>query len=183
MPCVNNDDYAKYKAMTNISYRIIEYLMQEPEAEIIWKLLKYNDANAYMRPNLTLEEKASLIYNGEAIQAKYNVFFDYMMDDAEDEMKSLIRIYPAEVYPITRVTGICTINIEVFAHSKINHLSNYTTRVDTIIQKIIEVLNGKDIGGIGVMFFDNQGSRYDKIQTIGQKPYKGKLLKMSVNMG
>ena len=115
--------------------------------------------------------------------SKYNVFFDYMMDDAEDQMKTLLRIYPAEVYPTTRVTGICTVNLEVFTHSKINHLSNYTTRVDVIIQTLLKVLNGADVGGIGVLFFDNQGSRYDRIQTIGQKPYKGKLLKMSVNMG
>ena len=157
--------------------------MTSPDAEIIWKLLKYDDADAYSRPNLTLEEKSKLIYNGAAVLSKYNVFFDYMMDDAEDQMKTLLRIYPAEVYPTTRVTGICTVNLEVFTHSKINHLSNYTTRVDVIIQTLLKVLNGVDVGGIGVLFFDNQGSRYDKIQTIGQKPYKGKLLKMSVNMG
>ena len=175
--------YATYENLPNISYRIIEYLMTSPDAEIIWKLLKYDDADAYSRPNLTLEEKSKLIYNGEAVLSKYNVFFDYMMDDAEDQMKTLLRIYPAEVYPTTRVTGICTVNLEVFTHSKINHLSNYTTRVDVIIQTLLKVLNGVDVGGIGVLFFDNQGSRYDKIQTIGQKPYKGKLLKMSVNMG
>ena len=128
-------------------------------------------------------KKAKLIYNGESIATDYSVFFDYMMDDAETEMNTLLRIYPAEVYPINRVHGLCTVNIEVFAHSKINHLSNYSTRVDTIIQSLIEVLNGSDIGGIGSMFFDNQSSRYDKIQVIGQKPYKGKLLKMSINIG
>lgn len=176
-------EYATYENITNISYKIIEHLMTNPDAEIIWKLLKYNDADAYSRDNLTLEEKAKLIYNGGAILSEYNVFFDYMMDDAEDEMKTLLRIYPAEVYPQTRVTGICTVNIEVFTHSKINHLSNYTTRVDVIIQTLLKVLNGADVGGIGVLFFDNQASRYDKIQTIGQKPFKGKLLKMSVNMG
>ena len=175
--------YAISENLPNISYRIIEYLMTSPDAEIIWKLLKYDDADAYSRPNLTLEEKSKLIYNGEAVLSKYNVFFDYMMDDAEDQMKTLLRIYPAEVYPTTRVTGICTVNLEVFTHSKINHLSNYTTRVDVIIQTLLKVLNGVDVGGIGVLFFDNQGSRYDRIQTIGQKPYKGKLLKMSVNMG
>ena len=175
--------YATCENLPNISYRIIEYLMTSPDAEIIWKLLKYDDADAYSRPNLTLDEKSKLIYNGEAVLSKYNVFFDYMMDDAEDQMKTLLRIYPAEVYPTTRVTGICTVNLEVFTHSKINHLSNYTTRVDVIIQTLLKVLNGVDVGGIGVLFFDNQGSRYDRIQTIGQKPYKGKLLKMSVNMG
>ena len=55
--------------------------------------------------------------------------------------------------------------------------------MDDIIQTLIQVLNGADIGGVGVLYFDNQGSAYDKIQTIGQKPYKGKLLKMSVNVG
>ena len=174
-------EYATYSSMPNVSYKIIEHLITNPKAEIIWKLLKYNDA--YTRPNLTQKEKASLIYKGEAIQADYRVFFDFMMDDAETEMNTILRIYPAEVYPINRVTGLCTINFEVFTHSKINHLSNYTTRVDVIIQTLIDVLNGADIGGVGVLFFDNQASRYDKIQTIGQKPYKGKLLKMSVNMG
>lgn len=176
-------EYATYESMTNLSYKIIEHLMTNPDAEIIWKLLKYNDADAYSRPNLTAEEKAKLIYNGEAILSNYNVFFDYMMDDAEDEMKTLLRIYPAEIYPQNRVAGICTINIEVFTHGKINHLSNYTTRVDVIIQTLLKVLNGADVGGVGVLFFDNQASRYDKVQTIGQKPFKGKLLKMSVNMG
>ena len=177
------EEYATYENMTNISYKIIEHLMTNPDAEIIWKLLKYNNADAYSRPNLTLEEKAALIYNGQAKQSDYNVFFDYMMDDAEDDMKTLLRIYPADVYPLNRVTGLCVVNIEVFTHSKLNHLSNYTTRVDVIIQTLLKVLNGSDIGGVGVLFFDHQSSRYDRIQTIGQKPFKGKLLKMSVNMG
>ena len=176
-------EYATYEAMKMASYRIIEHLMTSKDAEIIWKLLKYNDANAYARPDLTMEEKRKLIYNGEAIQTDFNVFFDFMMDDAEDEMKTVLRIYPAEVYPITRVTGICTINFEVFTHSKINHLSDYTTRVDVIIQALLQVLNGADIGGVGVLFFDNQASNYDRIQTTGKKPFKGKVLKMSVNMG
>lgn len=176
-------EYATYDNLINISYRIIEYLMTSPDAEIIWKLLKYDDADAYSRPNLTLEEKSKLIYNGEAILTDYNVFFDYMMDDAEDAMKTLLRIYPAEITPTTRVTGTCSVNIEVFTHSKINHLSNYTTRVDVIIQALLKVLNGADVGGLGVLFFDNQGNHYNKVATIGQKPYKGKLLKMSVNLG
>lgn len=176
-------EYADYNLIPKLSYNIISKLLLSPEAEIIWKLLKYTDADAYSMPNLTLEEKTSLIYKGEADQTKYCVFFDYMTDDAEDEMRTLLRIYPAETYPLTRVTGICTVNFEVFAHAKINHLSNYTTRVDTIIQTLIKVLNGVDVGGVGVLFFDNQSSRYDKIQVIGQKPYKGKLLKMSVNVG
>ena len=175
--------YATYEMMNNLSYRIIEYLMQSSDAEIIWKLLKYNEADAYLKPNLTLEVKAKLIYNGESDMTNFNVFFDFMMDDAESEMKTLLRIYPADVYPETRVTGTCLVNLEVYSHSKINHLSNYTTRVDTIIQALMKVLNGVDVNGVGVLFFDQQGSRYTRIQTTGQKPYKGKLLRMAVHIG
>lgn len=176
-------EYATYNLMPEVQYKIIEYLMESESAEILWKLLKYNEADAYKKPNLTREEKAALIYRGQEHQEGYCVFFDYMMDDAIDEMKSFLRIFPAEVFPTTRVTGICNINFEVYTHSQINHLSNYKTRVDIIIQTLLEVLNGVDINGIGVLYFDTQASRYNRIQTIGNKPFKGKLLIMSVNMG
>jgi len=179
-----NEEYATYKNMPNISYKIIEHLMTNPKAELLWKLLKYDTVDAYNKPDLTIEDKAKLICIGnESLKNDFRIFFDYMSNDAVTDMKTILRIYPAEIYPINRVTGVCTVNLEIFTHSKINHLDNYTTRVDTIVQILLEVLNGSDIGGIGVLFFDNQASRYDKVQTIGQKPYKGKLLKMSVNMG
>ena len=38
--------YATYSVMPELSYKIIEHLMTNPEAEIIWKLLRYNDAEA-----------------------------------------------------------------------------------------------------------------------------------------
>lgn len=176
-------EYATYSIMPDISYKIIEYLMLDSRAEIIWKLLKYPTADAYQKPNLSLEEKSKLIYRGEAIQSDYNVFLDFMMNDAEDEMKTFLRVYPSEIHPTNRVHGSCSINIEVFVHSKINHLYNYRTRVDVIIQTLVEILNGADVGGLGVLFFDNQSDRYNKIQTVGQSPFKGKLLKMSVNIG
>ena len=47
----------------------------------------------------------------------------------------------------------------------------------------MKVLNGVDVNGVGVLFFDQQGSRYTRIQTTGQKPYKGKLLRMAVHIG
>lgn len=41
-------------------------------------------------------------------------------------------------------------NLEVLVHSQINHLSDYTTRLDTIIQALIKVLNGVEVNGVGV---------------------------------
>ena len=84
----------------------------------------------------------------------YNVFLDFVMDDAVDKEATYLRIYPAQVYPQNRTVGICGVNFEVFSHSKIDHLSNYTTRIDTIVAALIETLNGQDIGTIGSLYFD-----------------------------
>lgn len=175
--------YATYQSMNQLSYRIVEKLLTDPKAEIIWKLLKYTDSNAYEEPNLTMEEKRKLIYTGQLKEADYRVFFDFQLDVAQYQECAILRIYPAEIYPTNRVTAICMINVEVFSHARINHLSNYTTRVDTIVQALIECLNGVDVGGVGVLFFDNQATNYNKISVIGQKPFKGKLIKMAVNIG
>ncbi len=176
------DAYATYKPMVDLSYRIMEYLIDNPEAEIIWKLLKYDDADAYLKPNLTRKEKAELIYNGSKNQDGYSVFFDPYMDEANTKQKTFLRIYPANVYPTTRTYGICCVNFEVFVHSQINHLSNYTTRVDTIIQKLLEILNGRDVGGVGVLYFDYRMTTYCRILTTGEKPYMGKVMTLGVNL-
>ena len=174
--------YATYGPMPNISYKIMEYLMTNPEAEIIWKLLKYTDVDAWKKPNLTREEKAKMIYNGSTPQDDCNVLLDFFMDEATNKEKSFLRIYPSNIYPTNRTIGICCVNMEVFIHSQINHLSNYTTRLDTIIQKLIEILNGADVGGVGVLYFDYDITTYCRVVTTGEKPYKGKVLTMGVNL-
>jgi len=92
------DAYATYGVMPELSYKIIEHLMTNPEAEIIWKLLKYNDAEAWSKPNLTKKEKAAMIYDGVGAQDDFNVFLDYFMDESTNKEKSFLRIYPAQIF-------------------------------------------------------------------------------------
>lgn len=180
---MNREAYNKYTRVPNFSYSIIEHLMTNEKAEILWKLLKYNDADAYDKPNLSQEEKAALIYKGIGSQDEYSVFLDYMSTDSEYKVKTILRIYPGEAIPVTRTTGIQGINIEVFVEFSINHLADYTTRVERITQTLIEVLNGADIGGVGQLFLDAQASRLCRISTIGVAPFKGKQIVMAVNVG
>ena len=179
---INNDAYAQYEILPELSYRVLEYLISSPDAEIIWKLLKYNTADAWEKPDLTIDEKRALIYPGGEHSENYNVFLDFVMDDAVDKEETYLRIYPSQIYPSNRTVGICAICFEVFAHSKINHLSNYTTRIDTMISALIKSLNGKDIGTIGVLYFDASRSSYTKVDLLGFKPFKGKVLTMAVNI-
>lgn len=179
----NTEAYNKYTQVPNFSYRIIEHLMTSEKAETLWKLIKYNDADAYNKPNLTQEEKAALIYRGVGTQDEFSVFLDYMSTDAEYKVKTILRIYPGEVTPTTRTTGMQGINIEVFVEFTINHLADYTTRVDRMVQILLDVLNGADIGGVGQLFLDASASRMCRISTIGVSPFKGKQIVMAVNVG
>lgn len=180
---MNDGAYAKYKILPELAYNILEYLMTSEEAEIIWKLLKYPESDAWSRDNLTLDEKRAMVYPGGIHSENYNVFLDFVMDDAPDKEATFLRIYPGQVYPQNRTVGICAINFEVYTHSKIDHLSNYTTRIDTMVAALIDALNGKDIGTIGLLYFDANRSSYNKIDLLGSKPFKGKVLTMGVNIG
>lgn len=179
----DNYAYAKYELVPDISYNIISHLIKADSAEIIWKLLKDNSNNAWSIGNVSQEEKRKMIYDGSEFASDFNVFIDSGMDDAITEEKTYLRIYPYYGTPTTRSNGIIDIAFEIMSHYKINTLSNYRTRTDTILQSLLETLNGVDIGGVGFMFFDTNGSRSDKFQSIGISPYKGKMLVMSVNIG
>lgn len=177
------DPYAKYKEMPKLAYRIIELLMQSEKAELLWKLLKYDEPDAWQKPNLTMQEKAALIYPGGEHQEDYHVFMDFTMDDSTYKETTYLRIYPLNIIPTNRTVGICSVNFEVFTHSKLNHLSDYTTRIDDMIQILLDVLNGAEISNMGCLFFDRSRSSDNEIVTIGMKPYKGKMLTMSLNIG
>lgn len=179
---MNKEAYNSYAQVPNFSYRIIEHLMTNEKAETLWKLLKYNDADAYNKPNLTAQEKAALIYKGVGTQDNFSVFLDFQSQDAVAKVKTVLRIYPGEFYPQTRTTGIQGINLEVLTEHTINHLADYTTRVERIVQVLIEVLNGVDVGGVGVLFLDAQASHFCRITSMGVGSFKGKVIVMSVNV-
>lgn len=158
--------------------------MESKDAEIIWKILKYNTNNPYSSsiPNLTKDEKASLIYDGSEIGTDFRVFLDQGMEDSVSDIMTLIRVYPLAILPENYANGLASINFEVYSHFKTNTMINVQTKIDTVIQALIKSLNGKPIGGVGNLFFNAGRSRYDKVVAIGSSPYKGKCLTMSTNI-
>lgn len=177
------ENYASYDFLPDISYNIISDLIDNPEAEIIWKLLKYRTKDDWQAQNLTKADKRKLIYDGSEDETKFAIFFDSGMDESITEERVYLRIYPYFCVPKNPYLGTVDVAFEFMCHYKINTLSNYTTRVDTIISALLKCLNGKDIGGVGKLFFNTQEGRLDKIQNFGQPPMKAKILIMSVNVG
>jgi hypothetical protein len=174
--------YNSFNDYDEIPYQIINHLMDNNE--LIWKLLKYDTPDAYLQLDLTKAEKAKLIYNGEELTTDFRVFMDVGQPDAVTKEITLLRISHWHITPKTRTVGIITVSFQVYAHYKINHLSNYKTRNDIIINELIKTMNGVQIkGGLGVLYFDGKRELTDRMIVTGQIPFIGKQLFMSMNYG
>jgi len=165
------DSYNKYDQLPLLSYNCISYMLDNNE--LIWKLLKFNTADAWDQDDLTRVEKSALIYAGQSNQNDFRVFMDVGADDAVKEEMCILRITPIELSPTNHIIGKVTMGFECYCHYGINHLSNYSTRLNTIAQQIIEVFNGKEVGGLGKLYFDARASSRCKMRTIGTIPWKG----------
>jgi hypothetical protein len=175
--------YAKYELLPKLSYNIISSLMDNSEAEIIWKLLKYQTKDDWYATDLTKAEKRVLVYDGSPNGSIFSIFLDSGMDETLTAEKCYLRIYPYSVNPEDAYKGIIDVAFEIICHNNINTLSNYTTRVDSIIASLLTSLNGVNVGGVGVLFFDASKSRGNKVQNFNQIPYKAKVLIMSTRSG
>lgn len=154
--------YNKLIGYEQIPYKIISYLIENNEN--LWKLLKYPQSDALERPNLTLAEKASLIYNGQEDSSEYKVFLFEKTDDLFEDRTSQIRIFNLNTDLINRTVGVQDVGIFIAVHDKINMLNNYTNRMDNIVKEIFFTLNGSEIGTLGVLFCDEQRRRNTGIQ-------------------
>ena len=177
---VGNEAYNSYETLSDLSYNCVTYLLENNE--MIWKLLKHNSADAWNESDLTHAEKAALIYAGEQDGSKARVFLDIGQPDVLTEEICILRISPVSIIPRNRTVGIVTMLFEVYSHYKINHLSNYKTRIDLICQNLLGEFNGVEMGGIGKMFFDSIRSTDNKMTAGGVTPFRGKRLAMSTNV-
>lgn len=173
--------YNDFHDFHELPYKAISYLIMNDE--IIWKMLKYLTPDALSKPNLTREEKASLIYMGQENMTDFRVFMDSGQSDVWLREDAILRISTFAGLGKDRTRGIITMSFEIYSYYKINYLNTYCTRIDYMTQRILAVMNGAKIGSLGEMYFDAFRDPTDKAFTTGQIPYKGKQILMSANSG
>lgn len=166
--------YSDFKSFNQISYNCIKYMMDNND--LIWKLLKYKTPDAWNMGNLTQEEKASLIYAGQQDSSEFNVFMDGKQPDVLVDETTLVRIMPHYATGLNRTISILHVSMEVFSHYKINHLSNYTTRIDSIAGELLALFNGANIGTLGLLGIDKMMDQSLRLFQAGQIPFGGKQL-------
>lgn len=168
---MNERQYNQHTAIRYISENIIYYLIDNNE--IIWKLLKYDNADALFKPNLTKKEKIDLIYKGMDIKTDgYKVFRQPYVDDAEINDTSMIRVFLSNILPDNKVVSDVAITVECLVHSKNIMIKSdlpdvtYENRLELLLQQVIECLNGAEVKSVGRLFFDMEGNYLSKA-TIG----------------
>jgi len=179
----NSPDFAynKFYRFADFSYNCIVKILESDE--LIWKLLKDTTADAWNIPNLTYEEKTSLIYSGQEDSSLYRVFMDTRNDSVFTREECILRISPYKIVPRNRTTGSVIMGMETYAHYKVNTLSNYKTRIGMITQKLIEVFNGTNIDGLGVLYFDYLRDQGDFTTPSGTVPTPGYITYFTTNVG
>lgn len=185
MPFETFNDYANYDKQVYFSYNIIEKLF---ENENIWRLIAYDEPDALnpsTKSNLTTAEKKALIYRGEEDSSLFRVFQQPSTDDAFSNENTQLRVYPSITDPYKRTLAYVDIAFEILTHSKINTLENTTTRIDNLLSEILGTLNGKDINGVGNLFFDKsaRSSNSARLRLNNNKNYFGFILIMTTNVG
>lgn len=182
--------YNSYKEMPQLPYKVIAALLTEESqiAEDFWKLLKYTDVDALDKDNLTYDEKVALIWTGDSVEQKYNVFLKPLigssMDDAEAQTQ--LRVFRFTTMPTNRFEAIITIEADFITNEKtalVYQNGLLCERTDLMESMFLDIMNGRDIDiGSGFVTFDRELSRSCNSQlNIGNsKSFYGRSLVLAL---
>lgn len=139
--------YSKISGFKLFSYNCINYLLENNE--MIWKLLFYNDADAWNKSNITIDEKRSMIYAGQPDETLYRVFMAEKQPNAWISEATILRIFPHSIVPENRTVNTTIMAFDIYSHYRVDTLSNYTARVDAGVEEIVSTLTGLTLEALG----------------------------------
>lgn len=187
----NYQAYTSFKEVPQFPYKIIEVFLTSDEemVEKFWKLLKYVDVDALEKPNLTYEEKIDMIWNGDSVEQKYNIFLKPLIGSSLDtaEAQTQLRLYRYTISPNTRLEAVIAFEADFITNEKtclVYQDGILCERTDLMETMFLDIINGRDIGiGNGVLTFNREMSRSCSSQlNIGNsKTFFGRSLIFALN--
>lgn len=179
--------YNSLSALPSIPYNILAYLATKPEANNLWKLLAYNGYDALSKPDLTMEQKLSLVWKTGA-QEKYSVFFTNLVEDAIAESRCIFKLYNYMIQPTSSYIASVVYAFDFLYGGKMS-LVEYNgipvSRGDLFLHTIMATLNGAEIGGVGKLIMSDDLSRYCGAKSVigNSKTFTGVCLYIGVMVG
>lgn len=159
---LNSMSYNTFKDMSTVPNTIVtEYLFDNDD---IWKLIYYTldeNKNPIVKPlempNLTSKQKRDLIYQGVDDINKFRVFFTMFPQNEEiNDQIQQVRIYRSRILPTNPFRSSVAWKIDLPCHFGVQTIivdNIVRNRSDVLQEKILETLNGKEVGGVGTLQF------------------------------
>ena len=188
--------------LDSIETRVIRYIRdsERPEAQRVWKLLKYNDVRALFNKDLTQKEKNDLIYLDQD-QDKCRVFNFHFIEDEFVETCSLIKVYIHSIEPTNHLISKVNVGIDILSHNKLSNVYNddgdvldggreveedipVKNRNSVILRSLLSLLNGAVIEGVGVLQFNMEMTEKSnaEMRLTNNRNFYGYTMVMSCEM-
>lgn len=160
---MNTPPFNSFKDMSIVPNIIVsEYLFKN---EDIWKLIYYTldeNNNPIVKPlempNLTAKQKRALIYQGVDDVNKFRVFFTMFPQNEEiNDQIQQVRIYRYRILPSNAFRSSIAWKIDLPCHFGVQTIivdDIVRNRSDVLQEKILETLNGVEVGGVGTLQFN-----------------------------
>lgn len=177
------DAYASWGATRKAPTKIIDFLITNDECNDIWKLIYYNDTKPLEHENLTIKEKRDMIAKSSREESTKHIILQKMFNESLTDGITQLRIEVANVRPYNgRTSAICTVLFQVIVADDnqiiSTNVSPYDRRDMAITQRLVEVLNGCDLEGVGRLHIDNQNTGANSVSF--NKMWSGFQLYMDV---
>jgi hypothetical protein len=143
----NSQNVINYDGIDSLSINIILKLLENQD---LLKCLFYNTSNALTQADLTDDEKYAMIDQLDTVNTKIFItpFPSNVTDDAEVEIRFFIRTLAPENIILSRVI----FDFVIIVHESLWVLSGGKQRALTIIQELLDSLNGEYINGLGKLY-------------------------------
>ena len=180
--------YNNFSEMPDIPYKIIEYLIEHGTEEL-WKLLKYQSFDALQQEDLAISDKKKMVWDcKDPLEENYNIFLKPLIGNSLDSGKEQcqLRIYRYDTVPINKLNAVLVYEIDIICQEKCANIEKdgiIWERTDAIESKLLNDLNGVDIGGVGFLSFDRNLSRTCKslMSISNSKSFYGRSLFFAVS--
>jgi hypothetical protein len=147
----------KFSTMPYIPFKIVMALLDNDN---FCKLIYYNTMDALDKPNLTIEQKRALIWDGNIDRTdKFNIFLTNVQPNEEIDNRTVLKVYKYQTAPTNNVRAVLSYRFDLLFGSKIPlvKLNGITcNRGDVIEMEIMKTLNGEDVAGVGFLQYDER---------------------------
>lgn len=158
----NKAIFNTFDSLPYIPYKIIEHLANNPNANDFWKLIKYQDYDALSHPDLSLQEKLSMVCKNQSDQNNYGVFLTRMVENEQVAERSIMKVYKSDSVPVNAQVATVCYEFDILCGGKmtvVDYNGYPCSRLDVMETSLLQSLNGADVAGVGLLQFNYQLSR------------------------